>query len=276
MDSGGGCRNCFRSCPDRRAVAFWNFSAVPGGTQLVIWDAVFLLRSAFGRGQRTQCFFAPRNCGMVLGPPRIGACGCLSQHAPGNCLGQLDAPRAALNIRNLVRMSLAKMLKMRTVFSLLAFALLAPFASAHVGSPDVYYQGQAGPYTFLVIIRPPAVIPGVAEIEVRSLSAGVNRVEILPLRMVGPGADLPPTPDVAQHLDGSKVFYGKLWIMDRCSWKVQITDDGDQGKAEMAVPVAAVSTTSLHMQATLGILLGLLGLLLVLGLVGINKSPKRP
>jgi hypothetical protein len=173
-------------------------------------------------------------------------------------------------------MSLTKILKIRPFFSLIAFVLLVPLAaSAHVGSPDVYYQGQAGPYSFLVIIRPPAVIPGVAEIEVRSLSVGVNRVEILPLRMVGPGADLAPTPDVAQHLDDPKVFYGKLWIMDRGSWKVQITADGDQGKAEMAVPVAAVSTTSLRMQTALGILLGALGLILGLGLVGIIGAANR-
>ncbi|HJX83223.1 MAG TPA: hypothetical protein VJ723_02630, partial [Candidatus Angelobacter sp.] len=173
-------------------------------------------------------------------------------------------------------MNLKKGLKMRTAVSLIAFVLLLPLAaSAHVGSPDVYYQGQAGPYTFLVIIRPPAVIPGVAEIEVRSLSAGVNRVEILPLRMVGAGANLAPTPDIAQHLDDPKVFYGKLWIMDRGSWKVQITADGDQGRAEMAVPVAAVSTKSLRMQTTLGLLLGVLGLLLVLGLVGIIGAANR-
>jgi hypothetical protein len=174
-------------------------------------------------------------------------------------------------------MSLVKTItmKMRTAVSLIAFVLLSPLAFAHVGSPDVYYQGQAGPYTLLVIIRPPAVIPGVAEIEVRSISPGVTRVEILPLRMVGPGAKLAPTPDVAQHLGDPKVFYGKLWIMDRGSWKVQITADGDHGKAEMAVPVAAVSTTSLRMRTALGILLSVLGLLLVLGLVGIIGAANR-
>jgi hypothetical protein len=172
-------------------------------------------------------------------------------------------------------MVLVKILKIRTVVSLIVFVLLAPLAFAHVGSPDVYYQGQAGPYTLLVVIRPPAVIPGVAAIEVRSLSAGVNRVEILPLQMVVLGARLAPTPDVAQRLDDPKVFYGKLWIMERGSWKVQITVDGDQGKAEMAVPVAAVSATSLRMQTTLGILLGALGLLLAVGLVGIIGAANR-
>ena len=47
----------------------------------------------------------------------------------------------------------------------LAIILLLPIAAlAHVGSPDVYYEGDAGPYHLLVTVRPPAVIPGIAEI----------------------------------------------------------------------------------------------------------------
>ena len=38
----------------------------------------------------------------------------------------------------------------------------------HVGSPDVFFEGNAGPYRLLITIRPPQVVPGVAEIEIRS------------------------------------------------------------------------------------------------------------
>src|SRR5262249_17937080 len=44
--------------------------------------------------------------------------------------------------------------------------LLATSAAAHVGSPDVYFEGDAGPYHLMVSIRTPPVIPGVAEVEV--------------------------------------------------------------------------------------------------------------
>jgi len=38
--------------------------------------------------------------------------------------------------------------------SILWLVLLIPLcAFAHVGSPDVYYQGQAGPYTIQVTIH---------------------------------------------------------------------------------------------------------------------------
>jgi hypothetical protein len=46
---------------------------------------------------------------------------------------------------------------MRHIFLLIA---MASAALAHVGSPDVFYEGDAGPYHLLVAIRPPVVIPG--------------------------------------------------------------------------------------------------------------------
>src|SRR5258708_37679187 len=108
---------------------------------------------------------------------------------------------------------------------------------AHVGGPDVYYQGQAGPFTVQITIRPPQVIPGVAAIEVRGISAGIGQVEILPLQMVSPGAKLAPTADVAQrHSNDPQLFTGKLWIMVRGSWKIQIQPDGDKRKGELSVP----------------------------------------
>jgi len=161
-----------------------------------------------------------------------------------------------------------------SVFSgMLLFLLLCATASAHVGSPDFYYDGYAGPYHLLVTVRPPAVIPGIAEIQVRSVAGDVNGIDILPMRLVGQGAKLAPTPDAADRSSADpQVFTGKLWIMSRGSWKVQINANGAKGKAELAVPIAAVSGTSLRMQKSLGALLAVLGLVLVVGLVGIVRA----
>ena len=35
--------------------------------------------------------------------------------------------------------------------------------SAHVGSPDTFYEGDAGPYRLRVIVRPPGIVPGRAD-----------------------------------------------------------------------------------------------------------------
>ena len=156
--------------------------------------------------------------------------------------------------------------------------LLLPLASfGHVGSPDVYYDGYAGPYHLLVTVRPPLVIPGLAEIEIRSASNGVNSVQVAPLRLVGLGARFAPRPDEAQRSPGDpQLFTAKLWIMARGSWKVQVDVNGSQGKGELAVPIAAVSLpASASMPTSLGGLLAGLGLLLAIGLVGIVRAANR-
>lgn len=153
---------------------------------------------------------------------------------------------------------------------LVLFPLAAP---AHVNSPDFYYDGNAGPYHLLVTVRPPMVIPGIAEIQVRNVSGQLDRVDVIPMRLVGEGAKLAPTPDAAERSKTDpQLFTGKLWIMSRGSWKVQINADGPQGKGELAVPIAAVSMTSARMHKSLGALLVVLGLVLVVGLVGIVRA----
>src|SRR4029077_6886593 len=47
--------------------------------------------------------------------------------------------------------------------AVLALVLAATPAGAHVGSPNVFFDGSAGPYPVRVIVRMPVVIPGLAE-----------------------------------------------------------------------------------------------------------------
>ena len=99
----------------------------------------------------------------------------------------------------------------RKLIGILMLLMLGPTLrlSAHVGSPDVYYEGNAGSYRLFVSVRVPQVIPGIAEIEVRSAAADVQSVRIVPMRLSGPGSNLPPIPDLAQrsqqdHIQESK------------------------------------------------------------------------
>jgi len=154
--------------------------------------------------------------------------------------------------------------------------LLALPACAHVGSPDVYFDGNAGPYHLLVTVQPPRVIPGIAEVQIRSLSSDVGEVKIVPMRIVGPGADLAPVPDIAQRSTADPQFFtGHLWIMLRGSWKVRIQVVGAEGNAELSVPVPAVAEAALPMHRALGGLLLLLGAFLSVGLVTIVAVAAR-
>jgi hypothetical protein len=157
------------------------------------------------------------------------------------------------------------------------FILLLPLAgTAHVNSPDVYFDGYAGPYHLLVTIRPPAVVPGVAQVQIRTVSSDVSEIKILPLRMIGVGAKMAPLPDPAKRSkDDPQLFTGSLWIMVRGSWKVQMEVTGQKGVAQLDVPLPAVSTSSQPMHPGLGILLAFLGLALAAGLIGIIFAATR-
>ena len=163
--------------------------------------------------------------------------------------------------------------KKHMVLALLCGALPA---MAHVGSPDVFYEGDAGPYRLLVTIRPPQVIPGVAEVEIRSASPDARQVRIVPLPMTGPAARLAPVPDVAQPSKEDPQFYtGSLWLMATGSWQVRILVDGARGAGTVSVPVPALSMRILAMQKTLAAILVVLGLVLVVGIVSIVGAGTR-
>ena len=168
---------------------------------------------------------------------------------------------------------------MRACFLLITVLALPLSASAHVGSPDVYYEGNAGPYHLLVTIRPPAVVPGIAQIEVRSLNpAGdIAKIQILPLTVGGAGESLAPRPDsMQQSASDPQLYTGNLWLMLRGSWRVRVLIDGKQGGGDVSVPVSAVSLTAPGMDKGMGMMLSGFGLVLLVGLVGILRAANGP
>ncbi len=173
----------------------------------------------------------------------------------------------------------------RKAFLLLWMSALGGFighpAWAHVGSPDIYAEGEAGGYRLLVTVRPPQVIPGVAEIEVRAVGAGsdsavISGIQIAPIPLTGEASLHPPVADAMKQSAADKQFYtGALWIMASGSWQVRFTVAGDRGIGVLSIPVPATSSSTKGMQAGLGIVLGGLGLLLVAGIVGIVGAAAR-
>ena len=161
------------------------------------------------------------------------------------------------------------------LFVFLFFLCSVPLL-AHVGSPDVYYEGAAGPYPLVITIRPPVVVPGVAEIEILSRSADVHQIRLTPLRLSGPGAQFAPVSDVAQRSkDSPQFFTGNLWLMEQGGWQVRIQAEGRQGQGQLSVPVPAVAQRTLPMQKTLGALLLGFTLLLAFGAVSIVGASVR-
>jgi len=165
---------------------------------------------------------------------------------------------------------------MRTVLTILLIYVLSSSVYAHVGSPDVYFEGDAGPYHLSVTVRMPTVIPGVAEIEVRSASGDVQSIQVVPLRLTGPGSNLPPIPDLAQRsVHDPEFFVSNLWLMEFGALQVRIQADGAKGKGVFAVPVPSFARQSLPMDGFLRGMLGFFLLFLTVGLVLITGAVVR-
>jgi hypothetical protein len=153
--------------------------------------------------------------------------------------------------------------------ALLLVAAAPTISDAHVGSPDVIFDGKAGPYDVRIIVRVPLVVPGLADVAVRVLSGDVERVLIRPVFWRA-GVAGSPSPDAAKPVAGaSHVYAGQLWLMARGAYSVYVTVEGAQGAGTVTVPVMSVATGRLGMSAGLRALLATLGLLLAAGLVTI-------
>jgi hypothetical protein len=161
------------------------------------------------------------------------------------------------------------------IFALL-FAVFSIPARAHVGSPDVFFEGNAGPYRLYITVRVPQVIPGIAQIEVRSESNDVREIRVAPMQLTGPGSRYAPTPDLTQRSKADPQFFtGSLWLMELGSLQVRVDVDGARGPGQLAVPVPAIAQRTLPMQKPLGVLLFLLMLFLGFALVSIASAAVR-
>jgi len=157
-----------------------------------------------------------------------------------------------------------------------AFLVFSALAGAHIGSPDVYLEGKAGPYQLFVTVRPPLTIPGVAEIEVRSQSPGIRSIRAVPLAITGAGSKFAPIPDpLKASSQDSQFFTGSLWMMTSGSWQVRLTVDGAQGPGTLSVPVPSFARASKRMEWGLGSILSVLGLFLAAGMVAMIGAATR-
>lgn len=152
----------------------------------------------------------------------------------------------------------------------------ATAAFAHVGSPNVYLEDDAGPYHLLITVSPPPMVPGVAAVQVRVSSGSVDGITITPVYVNGKDRGLPPTPDALQRsVTDPQWFTGKVWLMESGAWEIRAQVMGRSGIGKLAVPVPAYARRTLPMQRSLGTLLSALMLLLSIGIVSIAGAAAR-
>ncbi len=144
--------------------------------------------------------------------------------------------------------------------------LLAPLiALGHVGSPNVFFEGQAGSHPVRVIIRPPAVLPGIAQVDVRVAADGVTNVWLqAALFQAGDEAAPPPVPAVAVAGE-TNLFNASLWLLRSGFYSLRVTVQSSQGQGRAMVPLNSVATKRPVMPPLLGAALAGLAVMLLLG-----------
>src|SRR5438128_12410899 len=101
---------------------------------------------------------------------------------------------------------------MRTWLVFLVFARCLA-VEAHIGSPNVFFDGKAGEYLVRAVIRPPQVVPGLAEITVLVPGEPVQRVTVFPV-FWNAGRDGAPPPDQAELVRGETNLYSAPhWLL---------------------------------------------------------------
>ena len=154
--------------------------------------------------------------------------------------------------------------------------LAAPDARAHIGSPNVYFTGQAGPYAVRVVIRPPLALPGRAEVNVTVVEGeGVKQVRLL-AAPAGVAPEMLPPPDVASPVGGvAGLHAAELWIMAPGAYGVRVAVAGIRGEGETVVPLNAVNQAPAGMAPWLRVALGILGIALGGGAVLVAAATAR-
>ena len=173
-------------------------------------------------------------------------------------MGKLDAEGAAMTVGVAQRGT-------RRLVALVA--VLCITSAAHIGSPNTFFAGKAGPYDVQVSVRVPGVVPGLAQITVRVETPGVKRVAVsaAPWNLGSKGA---PSPDDAKPVSGDPTLYAAdLWLMTGGSYGVDVIVEGAAGTGRTRIPVASIATRRLALPTGIGGVLALLGILLFLGVV---------
>jgi len=156
--------------------------------------------------------------------------------------------------------------------------LLAALSMAHVGSPDTFFGGKAGPYDVRVSVRLPGVIPGRAQVTVRVegvTNAATHHVTVRAGQW-NVGLNGAPPPEPAAPVPGDPALYSaELWFMTASSYQLAVNIDGPSGQGTVVIPVLALATAERQMSPWLGTILAALGVFLTAGLLTIIGAAVR-
>src|SRR5436190_1503446 len=138
-------------------------------------------------------------------------------------------------------------------------------AEAHIGSPNVLFEGKAGEYFVRAVIRPPQVVPGLAEISLRVPGEPIERVTVIPVFSRAGREGAPPADEAKLVRGETNLYSAALWLMKPGAYSVDVTIEGSRGRGTLVLPVNSVATNTRPMTRGCSIMLSALAILLFLG-----------
>src|SRR3954451_21498201 len=155
-------------------------------------------------------------------------------------------------------------------------SLLVPLVGrGHVGSPNVFFEGKAGAYSVRVTIRPPAVLPGSVQVDIRAEDPTVTNVTLQARLFDAAALGKQPSVQATKVVGETNFFNGVLWLLRNGSYRVHVTLEGDKGNGVVSIPLNSAAIQEPVMNPLWkGALIGL-GVILFLGAVWIAGAVAR-
>jgi hypothetical protein len=153
-------------------------------------------------------------------------------------------------------------------------AAIALVSSAHVGSPDTWFEGPAGPYTLTVHIEAPPVVPGIAVVYARTADAAIERVSAFVNTFDAEGGT-PPPDELLPAEDRPGWRRARLWVMNAGSNRVTVDVYGPHGRGSVVVPLAAVAQRRLSITPPFTVMVVAVGGILMAGMLTLVGAAVR-
>jgi hypothetical protein len=157
--------------------------------------------------------------------------------------------------------------------TLLALFVFVVPVRAHVGSPNVFFEGKAGTHSVRVMIRPPPTLPGMAQVDVRVEGATEVWLQAAPWSA---GDEAAPPPVRAEPVAGATgLFHAPLWLLGRGSYRVRVSIESPGGGGSLSVPLNSAATQRPVMPPALGGILIALAVALGVGAIALARAAAR-
>ena len=127
---------------------------------------------------------------------------------------------------------------MKRISRVATIVAMAMVTSAHVGSPDAWFEGMAGTFPVTIHVEAPPVIPGIAVINVKA--DGAARVTAFVNTFDAEGGT-PPPDELVAVADRPGWRSARLWVMNAGSNRVTVEVHGTGGRGSVVVPLAAIA-----------------------------------